>query len=265
MRTNLSQVNICLPDSSKSCAACCGLYSVTDGSRFTLEEKLARRTEIFRHTDRAPDALDEYRNSILRSEAAAPLDDVIHVCEFTGFLDSGNALVGCMLHPYSQGNANVDLRGMCHYGSMACKTFYCPAWQELSPSVKQAVVEAIDDWHLYGLVITDVDFLLSVFDFLEHNAQETVFPLRVLSESPLPVFQEILSWKCEWPFAGNSRTRKSRYYIKGSSTTTDVGDNVQRILECLNFGYASCVDSPAARDFIEDALQRLAAACNDSL
>ncbi len=233
---------------------------MSDGSRQALDRNLVRRTEIFHITERSPDALDNFKNVIRESEAASPLDEVIHVCEFAGFLNADRTAVGCMLHPSSPGNAQVDLRGMCHYGSMACKAFYCPAWEELPQSLVPILMSAIDDWHLYGLVITDVDFVRSTFSFVEAAGWPANRSLT-LSGQAESLLKEILWWKSEWPHASDSKVRRSRYYIKGRTPTADPDENVRRILECLNFTFGSTVDSPGARVQIREKLERLAEAC----
>jgi hypothetical protein len=229
-----------------------------------LEANLTRRTETFRDVERSPDALEKFKASIRECEAPSSLDDMIHVCEFAGFLDSSNSVVGCMLHPSAVGNAKVDLRGMCHYGSMACKAFYCPAWKELHSSLREIVVSTVDDWHLYGLVITDVNFVRSIFDFIRQAGGGPLEPTLVLSDQASPIFRRILSWKTEWPHSGGSPMRRSSYYFKPKTPSKDQDDSVQRILECLSFTYGSELDPSGARVEIKAELEELAAACSRS-
>jgi hypothetical protein len=229
-----------------------------------LEANLALRTEIFRDIERSPDALERFKTSVRECEVASPLDDMIHVCEFTGFLDSNNSVVGCMLHPSAAGNAHVDLRGMCHYGSMACKAFYCPAWEELESSFRETIVATVDDWHLYGLVITDVDFVRSIFDFIRQAVGSPLEPALVLSDQASPIFRRILSWKAEWPHAGGSPMRRSSYYLKAKTPSQDPDESVQRILECLSFTFGVAVAPLGARAAVRAGLEELAAACSHS-
>jgi hypothetical protein len=211
-------LNLCRPDQRKSCAACCGLYNVADATSSTLRRKFENRTLLFRGTDRSPDALQEFKDLIHTVEATPPLEEVIHVCEFSGFLDAENRVVGCMLHPTAPGNMGIDLRGMCHYGSMACKSFYCPAWDEVSPRRLGILMEAVQDWHLYGLVATDADFVANTFDLLENSLGSPLEPEILWSSDSGNVLREMLSWKDAWPFRGNSTQRRSRYYFKGTAT-----------------------------------------------
>ncbi len=179
-----SPLNLCRPDGRKSCAACCGLYHVTDGRRSPLLAKLQSRTDAFAAVVRDPDSIAEFATRVREREAITPLDPVIHVCEFVGFVDSSRRSPGCMLHPSAPGNRGIDLRGLCHYGSMACRGFFCPATEELEPYQTAILVELIDDWHLYGLVVTDVDYVRSVFRLVEWFMRNGGHPHAVSSEGP---------------------------------------------------------------------------------
>lgn len=128
-------MNLCRPDRGKSCAACCGLYNVPEARRPALRAKLGNRSTIFRTIERSAEAILEFAEYIRQVEAELPLDGEIHACEFAGFLDPGFRSVGCMLHPAAPGNDGIDHRGLCHYGSMACKAFFCPAWNEVLPVI----------------------------------------------------------------------------------------------------------------------------------
>ncbi len=205
-------MNLCRPDDRKSCGACCGLYNTPDSTGATLLGRLTKRTRVFSETPRTPDALMRFEAEIRSCEALTTLDSVIHVCEFLGFTDPAGRLPGCMLHPEAPGNNGIDLRGMCHYGSLACRTFFCPAWDELDGLQRDAVVAVLDDWRLYGLVITDVDFVRAVFGLIEHALGRP--PSREeLIDGPLRgAFGEMLSWKDTLPGTAGTLQRTSRYF-----------------------------------------------------
>lgn len=131
-----------------------------------MNRNLERRTELFRQTPRDIESIILFKNSIRDLENPAPLIDDIHVCEFTGFMDHEQRTIGCMLHPMAHGNMGTDWRGLCHYGSMACKTFFCPACEELTDTEAGILIDLIDNWRMYGLIITDVNFVRSVFNLL---------------------------------------------------------------------------------------------------
>lgn len=256
-------MNLCQPDDEKSCAACCGLYNVPDGTRPALQDKLERHTILFQNTVRSADGIDAYRERIRREEADAPLDEVIHVCEFTGFLDPFHRIVGCQLHPASPGNGGLDLRGLCHYGSMACKAFYCPAWTEIPERYRGLLVRLINDWHLYGLVVTDVDFVTSLFGLLESRTGLTMGDELCLSMHATEILASMISWKNTWPFGASSPRRRSRYHFKGHSPLHPTETTyAERILDCLEFGFDMGADRNKAVALILEGAGEFARACS---
>ncbi len=256
-------MNLCRPDDQKSCAACCGLYNVREATRPTLWKNLESRTLLFREVERSTDAIEKYAALIRRSETVLPVDNAIHVCEFTGFLDEDFNVVGCMLHPCVPGNGRVDLRGLCHYGSMACKAFYCPAWDELDPRYRTILVNTIDDWHLYGLVITDVDFVRSLFGLIESRSGQAVRPESLASPPALEIFERMLSWKNEWPFAGSSLLRQSRYYFKGSCLPEPDAykPHLSRLLGTIGFTFGTGSGAALAEDYVLQTVEDFVTAC----
>ncbi|MFH1115297.1 MAG: hypothetical protein V1792_15410 [Pseudomonadota bacterium] len=247
-------MNLCRPDTNKSCAACCGLYNVSDGTRPTLHEKLADRTDRFQEVKRTPDALSGFECEVRAREKTPPHDEAIHVCEFTGFVDAERRSVGCMLHPSAPGNEGIDLRGMCHYGSMACKSFYCPAWNELSLVRAQIITETVPDWHLYGLVITDADFVCSLFELLEERLDAPVDQTFVKCEPARSAFLEMLKWKDSRFLCGDStvRLRLGRYYISVSASRESAPGcgPMDRILNSLRFTFGNAVLAPGAETVV---------------
>lgn len=263
MSTNNEPSNLCRPDERKSCAACCGLYNVADGTGETLAQKLHHRTDLFFRTGRSADELVAFETSVRTAEATAPVDPVIHVCEFTGFVDSERRIVGCLLHPTSPGNRGIDLRGLCHYGSLACRSFYCPAWESLDPAHIACVTAAVDDWHLYGLVITDVEFLRSLFRLLEEVAGGPLDPQRVFETAAGDVLREMLAWKNSSTLSARSPLRRSRYYGKlvQDQTAPDRDTLVGRVVEALASNFGMDGEPPGFRDVVMDGVERFGHAC----
>jgi len=252
-----------MPDSRKSCGCCCGLYNVADGTRSSLFDRLGRRTELFARVERTSAAILDYE-AIIREAQPVPLDPDIHVCEFLGFVDAESRLVGCLLHPLSPGNRGIDLRGLCHYGSMACKAFYCPAWTAIAPRHREILMELLDDWHLYGLVVTDVDFVASVFGLAEERLSRPMVSADLADARIRDLTTRALAWKDRWPLTSGAFRRRSRYYFKQGSTQDgdDRPRSMERLLECLRFTFGKDFDVTAAEiivnetfDELEDALK----------
>jgi hypothetical protein len=254
-------MNLCCPDPGKSCAACCGLYNVPESRRPALRDKLGNRSTLFRTIERSAAAIPAFAEFVRQAEAELPLDGEIHACEFVGFLDPGFRSVGCMLHPAASGNGGIDHRGLCHYGSMACKAFFCPAWSEVPSRYLSILSDFIDDWHLWGLVATDVDYLSALFGLIEATLGRPADLLLQGERFPRDVFKRMLGWKDSWPLKGNSTMRRSRYYLKGSfDRSTDIDENIEILLECLGFTFDVEFSPTRGRDLILKALDDLAMA-----
>ncbi|MBI4965835.1 MAG: hypothetical protein HY913_21335 [Desulfomonile tiedjei] len=259
-------MNLCRPDRGKSCAACCGLYNVADGTKASLTKKLGARTTLFAATERSAEALIKYEESVRLLEKEAPLDLGIHVCEFTGFLDEGWLTVGCLLHPLSPGNGGVDFRGLCYYGSVACKSFFCPAWEALDHHHRTILAAVIDDWHTYGLVATDVNFVRAVFGLLERALGFALDPEVLLSSPAGEIFKEILSWKNDWPFRGSSKVRRSRYYFQEADVNGATGNGswVGTILESLRFTFDSRDEMDGAEAYVAQRVAEFVKSYHDT-
>lgn len=259
-------MNLCRPDDQKSCAACCGLYNIPIATRPALLKNLETRTILFRQIERSVEAIEKYEDLIRASGAVSRVDDAIHVCEFTGFLDDAFRVVGCMLHPSSPGNRGVDLRGLCHYGSMACKTFFCPAWDTLDQRLRSILFDTIEDWHLYGLIITDVDFVRSLFGLVEERLGKEVEQGPLSAGPARRIFQQMLSWKDSWPFGRLSSMRKSRYYFNESCVP---GGNayeahLTRLLDTIRFTFDMANGMNGAERFVRQMVDDFVSAYTEA-
>ena len=148
-------VYLCQVNATVSCGACCGLYNVADASRADLEPMLARRASAFAALPRTVAALDGFARDIQAGERQDRPFPEFHHCPFIGLIGRRHSRVGCLLHPLAEGNRGVDYRGLSDYGGLACRTYFCPATRVLPARYKSILRIALDDWHLYGLVVTE--------------------------------------------------------------------------------------------------------------
>ena len=204
--------HLCQPDADKSCGACCGLYNYRGSSRSGLELRLARRTKAFRQIERpTPEALEAYSHWVRTAEPRQKLLETIYNCEFLGFLDSGGRRVGCLLHPCQ--NDGRDLRECSFYGAELCGGHLCLSYQKLTLEEKWAVILSLDDWHLYGICITDIDLCKS---FFAHAAD------RLGGQPTLPVLSrraarraagDFFALKVAWPYRTDDDGRFGKYCL----------------------------------------------------
>jgi hypothetical protein len=207
-------IHLCQPCGHLACAACCGIYNYVENTRDALCERLAGRTRLFGLVREGRLELERYREAVRRRENHKRIYHTIYTCEFTGFLDDGHTRVGCMLHPAS--NMGRDLRGAGFYGVDICEGHFCPSYSKLEDHEVKTVLAAVDDWYLYGVVITDIDFLKTFFNIVQNRLGEGVDPGRVGSDPELcRAFHGFCSLKAAWPYRDTSRPRFGKYFFVG--------------------------------------------------
>lgn len=202
---------LCQPDPSKSCAACCGIYNWKDHSRQAVEEILTLQTDAFLSlTDY--NRLDRHRETVSRRINNTKLFDTIYNCEFAGFVDSRRRRAGCLLHPEVTGNPH--LRNNCFYGAKICSEHFCPGFSCLTSLHQEAVIAAVDDWYLYGLVITDIDLVKEFFRLCEDAMADSI-KQRHINRRCSAVLRAFFGLKQGWKFKA-AENRLGKYYFSES-------------------------------------------------
>lgn len=209
-------VYLCQVSGTVSCGACCGLYNVPDPSRPGLEELLARRTRRFGRVPRTVEAITQFESEIRSAEPSErPLPE-FHHCAFIGFIGENRSRVGCLLHPLADGNNGLDFRGLSYYGGMACNGYFCPGCREMPARIKQCVRAVADDWHLYGMVVTESRLLTELATAVEAKAGMEISPSKLPPGSPAAAaFLNLLRLKLDWPFRSNSALVIHYYFNDG--------------------------------------------------
>jgi hypothetical protein len=105
---------------------------------------------------RTPEAFRDAARA-LAADGPEPLFPSVRVCPLLGFLDGAGGRVGCLAHPAATGGP--DLRDCGAYDARICETFFCPSFAFLAEEEAEIAELATGDFHLYGLVVTDVPFL----------------------------------------------------------------------------------------------------------
>jgi len=205
-------IHLCQPDARKSCGACCGLYNYQDHSRSYLQNLLEMRTRLYASFGENFQA-EEYQEKAASFETSPKLLEAICNCEFLGFLDPGRKRVGCLLHP-SQ-NRGEELRYHSYYGPALCANHFCPSYSNLSVVEQKSVVAVLDDWYLYGLVITDIDFVKEFFRQAQDRMGDRLDPRRLEDEKVQRTVRAFFALKEEWPFVARSN-RLGKYYFSFS-------------------------------------------------
>ena len=212
MKTEKQEIILCQPDNSKSCAACCGLYNTEDHSHELVSFNLRQRTNLFRgFKGDPPDWSEKYQEEIEELELPTrKLAEAIYNCPFLGYLNSDETIVGCMLHPRQ--NNGKDWRDCAFYGKDICASHICISHNLLTYDEKIAVINAIDHWYVYGLVITDVDLVKSYFRLISEKLGEGINGSRLEEKSLKDAAKRFFNYTWDWKFQAK-KNRLGRYYF----------------------------------------------------
>jgi len=212
MADSIYPVHLCQPDTGKSCGACCGLYNYQNHSRSYLQNLLEKRTRLYASFGNEFQAA-EYQKEAASFETSPKLLEAICNCEFLGFLDSQRKRTGCLLHPAQ--NQGEELRYHSYYGPALCANHFCPSYSCLTVAEQKAVVTVLDDWYLYGLVITDIDLVKEFFRQAQERMGDSLDPRRLEEKSVQKTVQAFFALKEDWPFAARSN-RLGKFYFSFS-------------------------------------------------
>ncbi len=161
---------------------------------------LRARTVRFAQVPRTAAAIDAFARETTAIEPQERPFPQFHHCPFTGLIGKDLSRVGCLLHPMATGNNGVDFRGLSYYGGLACHSYFCPATHQVAPRHKKILRALIDDWHLYGLVVTESDLLMALFQEIERRLGRKIH-LEAFYQYPEAVqpLMDLLRLKIDWP------------------------------------------------------------------
>ncbi len=169
--------------------------------------------------------------------------------------------MGCLLHPSR--NQEKDLRAHTFYGLELCAGHFCPSHSYLTVIEQKAVVAALDDWYLYGLVVTDIDLVKEFFRQAQMNLGDGLRPGRWEDEAVRKSLRDFFALKECWPFAAK-QDRLGKYYF--SHTEYQIArieyekkwsvkpSRFDKILLSLSSDFSSIEDVRRAEDLIDEKL-----------
>lgn len=208
-------IYLCQINETLSCGACCGLYNVADSSYDTLLDMLTYRTQLFERTPRDYDSLVEFQEIIQAKEGSERPFPEFHHCHYIGLIGDGKKRPGCLLHPYGDGNNNVDHRGLSHWGGFACASYFCPTCSQLPKRFKQILRICADNWYIYGLIITETGMLNNFFTIMEESHGKELRPESFKANEPLrKTLFEFFNLKSTWEFRPEGFNKLGNYFFK---------------------------------------------------
>jgi hypothetical protein len=216
----MTRIHLCQPDNLKSCGACCGIYNYVGNTREELSVRFNYREKLIQKVRHGGLSLEAYRDAIRHREDGRRIYKTIFTCEFAGWLDGERKKVGCMIHPMQ--NNGSDMRDVSFYGREICEGHFCPSYQKLNENESRIIVDTIDDWYLFGAVITDIDFVKTFFRIAQNRIGEEIKPVLVsVSPKLKDVINRYYHLKVSWPFRDSKRPRFGKYYFVGEEYDID--------------------------------------------
>ena len=208
-------IHLCQPDASKSCAACCGIYNFVLNDRAHTLQRLNRNTEaIGRASDGDAVCIKAHTHRYRSADnGEAKRFESVFNCEYAGFLNGKRTLTGCLLHP--QRHHGRDLRDHSFYGSQLCEGHFCLSYYYLTLTEQQLVVNTLDDWYLYGLVITDIDLVKGYVQAVANRLGEVPDPAKACHSPLKQKVRDFFQWKLSWPFQPSTPDRFGKYLFRG--------------------------------------------------
>ncbi len=208
-------VYLCQINETISCGACCGLYNISDLSYDKLLDMLTYRTELYKKTPKDYDSLEAFQEIIRDKERNYYPFSEFHHCHYIGLIGENEDRPGCLLHPYGKGNNNVDHRGLSHWGGFACASYFCPTCSQLPSRYKEILRISVNNWYIYGLIVTETNMLDNLFFQIEKAAGRNLtveeFDQNDQLQKSMMQFFEL---KNNWKYRQKNFQRTGNYFFK---------------------------------------------------
>ncbi|MDK9708161.1 MAG: hypothetical protein OEL83_14050 [Desulforhopalus sp.] len=266
MDTSSNSTYLCQVSGAVSCGACCGLYNLPGLSRTRLVSLLAKRTEDFAQVARTEDELYRFKQRNKGPPRLSRPFPGFHHCPFLGLVGETAGCVGCLLHPTAPGNKGVDYRSFSWYGQQACQTYFCPSTRKL-PAVYQAIVtRVIDDWYVYGLIVTEHALVSAYFEEvairLGRGLELTDFAQASGAGQAFAAFAEL---KLTWSYRRDDCSGPCNYFLENGlfprpgvlrKATGIPSSRYERIFGELDSAFSSAKELAAAETILDHLFTR---------
>ena len=255
-------IYLCQVSETVSCGACCGLYNLPNLSREKLEVLLLKRTEAFALVPRTEDGIYEFKRRNKAPHRLLRPFPGFHHCPFLGLIGGEKSRVGCLLHPTVPGNNGVDYRSLSWYGEQACRAYFCPATNKLPIVYKSILIHTIDNWYVFGLIVTEHALVTAYFKEMEFRLGRHItvsdYTQNIRAMDALREFAEL---KTKWPYRRNDSPGPCNFFFENGlyprkgvfRKTLDIPpSSYKRILRELDSGFSSAKEIAAADQLLDD-------------
>ncbi|MGM0418995.1 MAG: hypothetical protein ACQEQS_09750 [Thermodesulfobacteriota bacterium] len=247
---------------SLSCGACCGIYNFNYKSVTQFYEVLAQRTLNFEASGRNLDEILNFgEKELLKISAMGekPFPD-FHHCPYAGFIDKNNETPGCLLHPLSEKNSGVDFRGLSFYGGLACASYFCSTYFNVSPQRKIILRDLFEDSYEYGLVVTESEMINTIFDSIEKNTKSKT-DISDINFETSELLKSVFRLKFEWPFK-REKNHPANYFFTDQEKTEKINPLCRKsefyyVLDSVNALIKDEKDLAEAEGYIKEKIKKV--------
>jgi hypothetical protein len=262
MHDETHDIYLCQVSETVSCGACCGLYNLPNLSREKLEILLSKRTEAFASVLRTEDGIYEFQRRNKGPHRLSRPFPGFHHCPFLGLIGDEKNRVGCLLHPAVPGNNGADYRSLSWYGEQACRTYFCPATTKLSPVYQSILIQAIDNWYAFGLIVTEHALVTAYFKEVEFRLGRHIAASDYTQNiGVMDAFREFAELKTKWPYRRDDSPEPCNFFFENGlyprpavfRRTMDIRpSSYEEILRELDSGFSSARELTAAERLLDD-------------
>ena len=135
-----NRVNRCRPGFGASCALCCGSHNYAMGPDGIEELFLSRNNEALKTAPLHPE----------ESTAEKLFHDAMQ-CPHVGMDPAEPGIVCCLIYDDPDRDASIE-----SFFTGTCRSFYCPAWHELTDRQVLFAARLMRDWYYYSLLINHI-------------------------------------------------------------------------------------------------------------
>ncbi len=261
-RDSTHDIYLCQVSATVSCGACCGLYNLPNLSREKLEILLSKGTEAFASVPRTEDGIFEFQRKHKGPHRLTRPFPGFHHCPFLGLIGGGKSRVGCLLHPAVPGNNGVDYRSLSWYGEQACRTYFCPSTNKLPIIYQSILIQVIDNWYVFGLIVTEHALVTAYFKEVEFRLGRSITVNDYTQNiEARDAFREFSELKSKWPYRRDHYPGPCNYFFENGlyprpsvfRKTPDIPQSpYEKILQELDAGFSSAEEIAAADQILDD-------------
>ena len=264
MHDDSHHINLCQVSKTVSCGACCGLYNLPNLSREKLEVLLSTRTEAFASVPRTEDGIYKFKRKNRGPHRLSRPFPGFHHCPFLGLIGGEKNRVGCLLHPAAPGNNGLDYRSLSWYGEQACRTYFCPATTKLPPVYRQILLRTIDDWYIFGLIVTEHSLVAAYFKEVEFRLGRPIAVSDYTEKGAKDAFREFAELKTKWPYRQDDSPGPCNFFFENGPPrpavfrkTPDIPPSpYEEILRELDSGFSSAKEIAEAEQLLDNLFSK---------